>query len=98
MIFRPSEFAEIADGLAVRERVVPDKTGGRIRQRVAVILAAAARITARKSRELALHVIRRDAGVGPIVAVRAQRAAAISVVEQNKIAHELVLVWRHALA
>ena len=68
---------------SVGERVVPDETGGRIRQRVLAALAkAAAGIAARRA--VALRVFGRDAAVGPVVAVRAQNAAAVGVVQQRR--------------
>ena len=34
MLFVGGEFAEISDRFSMRQRVVPDESGGRIRQRV----------------------------------------------------------------
>src|SRR5664280_1220040 len=83
----------------MRQGVVPDETGRRIRERVASAFAsAAAGIAARPAGKFALDIIRGEAAVGPLVAVRAQDAGAVGVVEQRKFTDELVLVRRHAFA
>src|ERR1039458_4094237 len=93
------EFAEVMDGLAMRERVVPDESSGRIGERVAAgFPETAARITARPTRERTLDVFGGEAAVGPLVSVRAQDAGTIGVVEQGEFADEFMFIGRHALA
>ncbi len=87
-----AELAEIADGFAVADGVVPNKTRRGIDERIA------AAVTARPAGEAALHVIRDHGGISPFMAIGAQDAAAVSVIQQHKIADELVFIRRHALA
>src|SRR4051812_15687725 len=98
MIAAGGEFAVIAKCFSVREDIVPDKTAGGIGQRIHAIDPASGRITAWPAGEGTLHIVRGDAGVRPIMAVGAEDAGAIRVVQQSKLADELVLVRRRALA
>ena len=99
MFFIRGEFAEISDSFSVRERVVPDKARRRIRQRILAAFAKSSRrIAAGPAGKFALDIIRSKGAVGPLMAVRAQNAATISIVQQAEITDELVLVRRHAPA
>ena len=92
------EFAVVAQRLAVGEGVVPDEAGGRIGQRVHVVVFHAVRVAAREAGEGAFHVVGGEGGVGPLMAVGAEDAGAVGVVEQHELAGQLVLVGRDALA
>ena len=72
----------------MRQGIVPDETGRRIRERVCPRCG----IAARPAGKFALHIIRSHAAVGPLMAVGAQNAATIGVVQQHKIMDELVFV------
>ena len=90
-------FPEVAHGLPVCERIVPDETRRGISQRIlGVESAAAGGITARPVGEFAFHVIRSYAAVTPVVAVGALDAATIGVVQEGELADQSVLIRRDA--
>ena len=76
----------------MREHVVPDEAARGVRDRVHIAVLHAVGIAAREAGERLLHVIRRDAGVRPLMAVRAEDAGAIRVIQQHEVAHHLVLI------
>ena len=86
------ELTEIADGIAVADGVIPNKAGRGINQGVATA------ITAGPTRKAALHIVRDHGGGGPFMAVGAQNAAAIGIIQKDEIVHELMLVGSDALA
>ena len=92
------ELAVVAQCLAVRDDIVPDEPGGRIGQRVHGAVGPAEGIAAGEAGEGALHVIVGHGAVRPLMAVGAENARAIGVVEQDELTHHLVVVGRDLLA
>ena len=92
------EFAVVAQRLAVREDVVPNEARGRISQRVHAAIAHAVWITAGKTGERSLHVIGGHGAVGPLVAVGAEDAGTISIIQQDELTRQLMMVRRDLLA
>src|SRR5688572_10742505 len=78
------------------EHVVPDEAAWRVSNGVYIRVLHTVRITARETSERFLHIIGRDAGVRPLMAVRAENDGAIGVIEQHELAHHFVLVRRDA--
>ena len=76
------------------QRVVPDETAAGIGHRV----AAPVRIAPRPAAERFFDVVGDVRLVRPLVAVGAEHAAAIEVVEQHEIIDELVMVRRDIAA
>jgi len=93
-----SEFAVVPQRLAVLDGIVPNKTRRRIGQRIYFIIAHAVRIAPRESGERALDILVGHGAIGPLMAVGAQNPATVSIVEQNKLAHQLVEVRRDMLS
>ena len=91
-LHRDGELAVVPHRLAMREHVVPDEAARRVRDRVHIAVLHAVGIAAREAGERLLHVIRRDAGVRPLMPVRAEDAGAIRVIQQHEVAHHLVLI------
>jgi hypothetical protein len=71
--------------------LIPNKSRRGINQRIA------AAVTARPSGKPAFHIISCHGGVGPFMAIRAQNAAAIGIVQQHKFTNKLMLIRSHAL-
>ena len=92
------ELAVVADADAVLERVVPDEPGGRVGEGILAVFAHAVGITAGKAGETFFQVVGREGRRAPLVAIGAEDASAVGVIEQHEIAHELVLIGRDALA
>src|ERR1039458_1723506 len=92
MGFGDGEFAIVPQRLAVRDDIVPDETGGGIRQRVHAAVGHAMHVAAGKTGERSLQVIAGHGAVGPLVAVGAEDAGAVSVVEQDELTRYLVMV------
>src|SRR5262249_50764093 len=88
------EFAIVTQGFSMRQRVVPNEPGRRISQGIDVAILHAIRVAAGKASEGTLQVIGRYTRVGPLMTVGAQDGRAISIVQQRKFPHELVLVGR----
>jgi len=68
------------------------KTGRRVSQRIVFVLAHAVGITARPAGEGFFEIVGPKRRGAPLVAVGAQDAAAIRVVEQHELADELVMI------
>ena len=92
------ELAVIAQGLAVLEGIVPDEARRRIRQGIVLVFAHAVRVAARESGEGLLHVIGGKGRGGPLMPVGAQNSGAVRIVQQGKVAGDLVQVGGDLLA
>ena len=95
---RGGELAVIAQGLAVLEGIVPDEARRRISQGIVLVFAHAVRVAARESGEGLLHVIGGEGRGGPLMSVGAQDSGAVRVVQQGKLAGNLVQVGGNFLA
>ena len=95
---RRRELPVIAQRLAVRDRVVPDKPGRRVGNCVGFVGAHAIRITARPACERFFQIIGAERGGGPLMAVGTEDAGAISIIEEGKLADHLVLIGSDPLA
>src|ERR1700677_1782696 len=93
------KFAEVGNVFAMFGGIIPNKARRRIGERITAGRAAATgRIAARPAGKFTFQIIRRDTAVGPVVAISAQDAATIGVIQQRKIADEFVFVGRDAFA
>ena len=90
------EFAVVPEGLAVPQGVVPDEPGRGVGQGVDLVLSHAVRIASRPPGERPFEVVGAERRRRPLVAVGAQDAAAVGVVEEDELGGQLVLVRRHA--
>ena len=91
---RLDELAVVAERLLAGQGVVPEEAAGGEGERVAALVG----IAAREAAERLLQVVGDVGLVDPLMAVGAEHAAAIEVVEQRELAGQRVLVGRHLLA
>ena len=90
--FGDGEFAVIAKGFSVREGVVPDEPARGVGQGIHAAIRHAMHIAAGEAGEGALEVFVGHGAIGPLVAIGAADAGAVSVIEQHEFARQFVLV------